>query len=138
MIAICDTIAELLVGGISEAIEVLEALGIDPDADEHSIVVTQRPKCPTCEGSGYGVLDLDRSVEPEPCSTCKGTGYVPAERTTVSDDRRIPNVTLRAALSCVLNGVRPYDQALAICQRYRWDPETPILAMPIGQSQESA
>jgi len=34
-------------------------------------------KCPTCEGSGKGVLiRLGRPPKPAPCATCKGEGTI--------------------------------------------------------------
>jgi hypothetical protein len=66
-------------------IEFLERLGIDPDADEHSILVVQRSKCPTCEGKGEvcecpGVM---LSLPDARCPTCDGKRYVPAKWATV-------------------------------------------------------
>jgi hypothetical protein len=65
------------------------AFGIDPDADEHSIFVVQRPKCPTCEGTGEVMVDsasmvgIPGGLMPDRCPTCFGTGYVPPEWATV-------------------------------------------------------
>lgn len=64
----------------------VRALGVDPDLPAGSIVVTERPKCPTCEGEGWGpwkVGDGYGRKERSECPTCKGTGYVPAEWATV-------------------------------------------------------
>src|SRR5262245_46448056 len=77
-----------------DVILVLEALGIDPDADQHSIHIHQRPLCPRCDGIGRvnaGYCDDglgDECCPPgghegDPCPTCHGTSYVPDEWATV-------------------------------------------------------
>ena len=65
---------------------VIAALGIDPDLPGTSIVVTERPKCPACEGTGWispTGHGMSHGDEGDPCSTCDGTGYVPDEWATV-------------------------------------------------------
>ncbi|HVE28288.1 MAG TPA: hypothetical protein VNC22_22930 [Sporichthya sp.] len=83
MTTIHKDIVDLLTPGSGfasiDATNILEALGIDPDADEHSILVLQRPECPTCDGGSIvDPVDPRRSLMPSLCPTCKGTGYVPA------------------------------------------------------------
>lgn len=54
-------------------------LGIDADADKDSILVLERPKCPTCDGFGW----VSGARPDARCPTCDGTGYVPDPWATV-------------------------------------------------------